>query len=55
MKWDILENFALVGEVYYTWDDNQIVYVSDFYGLNVFSQFVDAGIMGLNLAAQARF
>ncbi len=54
-KMDISEAFAVVAEVYYTWDDNQVIYVSDFYGLNVFSQFVDAGILGLNLAAQARF
>jgi hypothetical protein len=54
-KWDISEAFAVVAEVYLTWDDNQIVYLSDFYGLNVYSQFTDAQILGLNLAAQARF
>lgn len=55
IKWDISEAFAVVAEVYYTWDDNQIVYISDFDGLNVYSQFTDANILGMNLAAQARF
>jgi hypothetical protein len=55
LKWDISEALAMVLEVYYTWDDNQIRYVSDFSGLNVISQFVDPNIMGMNLAAQARF
>ncbi len=54
-KWDISEALAVVAELYYTWDDNQIIYVSDFTGLNVYSQFTDAHILGLNLAAQARF
>jgi hypothetical protein len=55
VKWDISESMAVVGELYYTWDDNQIIYVSNNEGLNVFSQFTDAHILGLNLAAQARF
>lgn len=55
IKWDISESLAMVMEFYYTWDDNQIRYVSDFSGLNVISQFVDPDILGMNLAAQARF
>jgi hypothetical protein len=55
LKWDISEALTMVLEVYYSWDDNQIRYVSDFSGLNVISQFVDPNIMGMNLAAQARF
>jgi hypothetical protein len=55
LKWDISESLAMVMEVYYTWDDNQIRYVSDFSGLNVISEFVDPNILGFNLAAQARF
>jgi hypothetical protein len=55
IKWDISEALSMVVEVYYTWDDNQIRYVSDFSGLNVISQFVDPNILGMNLAAQARF
>ena len=54
-KWDISEILAIVAEVYFTWDDNQIRYVSDFYGLNVYSTWADAKILGVNLAAQARF
>jgi hypothetical protein len=45
----------MIAELYYTFDDNQIRYVSDFSGLNVISTFVDPNILGLNLAAQARF
>ncbi|MBN2497186.1 MAG: hypothetical protein JXR96_21515 [Deltaproteobacteria bacterium] len=55
VKWDISEILALVGEVYFTWDDNQVRYVSDFYGLNIYSTWADAQILGVNLAAQARF
>ena len=55
LKWDYAEMLSVVAEFYYMWDDNQIVYVSDFVGLNVFSQFTDAHILGFNLAAQARF
>jgi hypothetical protein len=54
-KWDISEMLAIVGELYFSWDDNQTRYVSDFWGLNVMSQFVDAKILGVNIAAQARF
>jgi len=55
MKWDISESLAFIAEVYYTWDDNQVIYVSDFRGLNVLSQFTDPNVLGMNLVAQARF
>ena len=54
VKWDISEALAFVGELYYTWDDNQVIFVNDFFGLNAY-EFTDAHILGLNLAAQARF
>jgi hypothetical protein len=54
-KWDISEILAVVAEVYYSYDDNQVRYVSDFQGLNVYSTFTDPNILGLNIAAQARF
>jgi hypothetical protein len=54
-KWDISEMLAVVAELYFTWDDNQVRYVSDFWGLNVYSTFTDPKILGLNVAAQARF
>jgi hypothetical protein len=54
-KWDISEIISLIAEVYFSWDDNQSRFISDFYGLNVYSQFLDAKILGMNLAAQARF
>jgi len=46
---------AMVAELCYTFDENQVRYVSDPYGLNVTSDFADANILGINLAAQARF
>ena len=55
MKWDISELLAVIAEVYYTWDDNQVIYVSDFRGLNVLSQFTDPNVLGINLVTQARF
>ena len=55
VKWDISEAMAMVLEIYYTWDDNQIRYIGEFTGLNVITQFADPNIMGMNLAAQARF
>lgn len=54
-KWDISEIISLIAEVYFSWDDNQSRYVSDFYGLNIYSQFVDPEILGANFAVQARF
>ncbi|RME28921.1 MAG: hypothetical protein D6806_02080, partial [Deltaproteobacteria bacterium] len=54
-RWDISEILAAVLEVYFTWDDNQSRFVSDFYGLNIHSEFLDARILGMNLALQARF
>jgi len=54
-KWDISEALAVVGELYYTFDDNQVRYLSDFAGLNVISTFVKPDILGVNLAVQARF
>ncbi len=55
VKWDISEALAVVAELYFTWDENQTIYVSDTGGLNVWSEFTDAQILGLNVAAQARF
>jgi hypothetical protein len=55
VKWDISEMLAVVGELYFSYDNNQTRYVSDFYGLNILSEFVDPEILGLNLAVQARF
>jgi len=54
-KWDISEMLAVIAEVYFSWDDNQTRFASDFYGLNISSHFLDAKILGMNLAAQARF
>ncbi|HUU03306.1 MAG TPA: hypothetical protein VM425_17870 [Myxococcota bacterium] len=54
-KWDISEIVSVIAEVYFSWDDNQSRFISDFYGLNVYSQFIDSKILGANLAAQARF
>lgn len=55
MKWDISESLAFIAEIYYTWDDNQVFFVSDFGGMNVLSQFTDPNVLGMNLVAQARF
>ena len=54
-RWDISEMLAAILEVYFTWDDNQSRFVSDFYGLNIHSEFLDARVLGMNLALQARF
>jgi hypothetical protein len=54
-KLDISESLAFIAEVYYTYDDNQVAYVSDFGGLNVVSQFFDPNVIGMNLVTQARF
>jgi hypothetical protein len=55
LKWDYAEMLSIVAEIYYTYDDNQTRYESDFWGLNVMSRFVDPNVLGLNLMAQARF
>lgn len=55
LRWDYAEMLSVIAELYYSFDDNQVVYTSDFYGLNVFSEFVDPHVLGLNLMAQARF
>jgi len=54
-RWDISEMLAAILEVYFTWDDNQSRFVSDFYGLNLHAEFLDARVLGMNLALQARF
>lgn len=55
LKWDYAEMLAIVFEAYFSYDKNQVLYVSDFNGLNVMTKYSDPEIFGLNLMAQARF
>ncbi|MBN2497274.1 MAG: hypothetical protein JXR96_21960 [Deltaproteobacteria bacterium] len=55
LRWDFAEELAFVAELYYSHDDNQVEYVSDFYGLNIYSRFADPHVLGFNLLAQARY
>ena len=53
-RMDLSESFAVIAELYYSWDNNQVKYISDDTGIN-FIQFVEPKVLGLNVAAQARF
>ncbi len=56
VKWDLSEMLCLILEVFYSYDNNQTRYTSDTQGMNVVNvKFVDPHILGMNLAAQARF
>ena len=55
LRWDFAEALAFVAELYYSYDDNQVDYVTDFFGLNVYSRWADPHVLGLNLLAQARY
>jgi len=55
LRWDFAEALAFVAELYYSYDDNQIRYTQDFYGLNLYSVWADPHVLGFNLLAQARY
>ena len=56
LKWDLSEMLSVILEVFYSYDNNQTRYTSDTQGMNVVNvKFVDPNILGMNLAAQARF
>ena len=55
LRWDFAEALAFVAELYYSYDDNQVEYTSDPFGLNVYSRWADPHVLGLNILAQARY
>jgi hypothetical protein len=54
-RWDLSEILAVVGELYYTYDNNRVRFVDDGSGLAVAMSWDKPHILGFNLVAQARF
>ncbi len=55
LRWDFAEALAFVAELYYSYDDNQVDYTTDFYGIIVDTSWADPHVLGFNLLAQARY
>jgi hypothetical protein len=55
LRWDYADFLGLVAELIYAHDPNQVRYVSDPWGLNLWSERLSPHVLGLNLMAQARY